>query len=231
MRLRVAAAAVLTAAIVGVLAAGAPADGRAVEPLLGSVTRIIEQPRHAGSSWGIPVVNPRSGETVYRLGSSRQLHVPGSTSKLLGALGAWKTLGPDSRITTPVYALGARAGSTLTGNLVLVTVGRTSAHVATRSEAARAVYPGSPCPSARISRQSVSEPPAAARSATPRAGVRALVLPCLLQGYPVPRARPAGHRRSRPAPPARTSGRRRAWLGTAWPALRRPRRSSPSAVF
>ncbi len=51
------------------------------------------------------------------------MFVPGSTTKLFSLSGAWKLLGPDSRITTPVYARGTRRGSRLDGDLVLVGAG------------------------------------------------------------------------------------------------------------
>jgi serine-type D-Ala-D-Ala carboxypeptidase/endopeptidase (penicillin-binding protein 4) len=85
-----------------------------------AVTKIIGQDRFQGSRWGIEVVNPRTGRAIYRLGSDRDYYVPGSTSKLFALSATWRRLGPNSRITTPLFALGQRAGDTLTGNLVLV---------------------------------------------------------------------------------------------------------------
>jgi D-Ala-D-Ala carboxypeptidase 3 (S13) family len=76
--------------------------------------------RYISSSWGYLVVNPRTGRTLARLGSDRRLYVPASSSKLWAISAAWNILGPDSRVTTPVYAVGRRSGGTLTGDLALV---------------------------------------------------------------------------------------------------------------
>ena len=49
--------------------------------------------------------------------------MPGSVTKPFSVSAALNTLGFDHRFTTPIYALGARAGATLNGNLVLVAQG------------------------------------------------------------------------------------------------------------
>jgi D-Ala-D-Ala carboxypeptidase 3 (S13) family len=76
----------------------------------GAIARIIAQPRYISSSWGYLVVNPRTGRTLAKLGSDQRLYVPASSSKLWAISAAWNILGPNSRITTPVYAVGRRSG-------------------------------------------------------------------------------------------------------------------------
>lgn len=114
-------------AATGVAALGfAPTEGSAagsaaaVRPLPASVTAIMRRAKYRTSDWNVLVQNGKTGATTYRYGSPLRMMIPGSTSKLFGLSAAWRTLGPDSRITTPVFALGTRAGSELTGNLVLV---------------------------------------------------------------------------------------------------------------
>ena len=51
------------------------------------------------------------------------MFIPGSTAKLLSISGAWQTLGPDSRIRTPVYGQGSRTKTSLDGDLILVGAG------------------------------------------------------------------------------------------------------------
>jgi D-alanyl-D-alanine carboxypeptidase/D-alanyl-D-alanine-endopeptidase (penicillin-binding protein 4) len=76
-------------------------------------------PMYAHARWGLLETDPSSGRSLQSL-QPDQLFVPGSTTKLFPISAAWKILGPESRITTPVYATGPISGGRLEGNLVLV---------------------------------------------------------------------------------------------------------------
>jgi len=97
-------------------ALGQPPSGTPAQ----QINQIINQPVYASAEWGYLVTDAGTGRTVQQLGPDRRLYVPGSSSKLWALTAAWKTLGPDSRITTPVYAIGQRSGATLRGSVVLV---------------------------------------------------------------------------------------------------------------
>lgn len=97
-----------------------PAEGDTALPE--AITAIITKPKFQHASWGLLDRNARTGRAAHAR-RAQELFVPGSTTKLFSVSGAWKLLGPDSRITTPVYAQGTRRGSRLEGDLVLVGAG------------------------------------------------------------------------------------------------------------
>ena len=87
-----------------------------------SVVRIMDKPQYAHANWGLAEVDPGTSRT--RLDRrADEMFIPGSTAKLFNISGAWQTLGPDSRIRTPVYEHGNRTGSRLDGDLILVGAG------------------------------------------------------------------------------------------------------------
>jgi len=87
------------------------------------ISDITSAPRYAHSSWGIIVVDPATGNTLYEHNAD-ELFIPASTTKLFSSAAVLEALGPDYRFRTPVYAMGVvdRAGN-LDGNLVLVASG------------------------------------------------------------------------------------------------------------
>ncbi|MBT2451441.1 D-alanyl-D-alanine carboxypeptidase/D-alanyl-D-alanine-endopeptidase [Streptomyces sp. ISL-43] len=80
------------------------------------------KPEYRHAQWGLLQTEPDGGRVVHSLFPD-QFFVPGSTAKLISVSGPWKTLGKDHRFVTPVYALGERNGSTLSGDLGLVAQG------------------------------------------------------------------------------------------------------------
>ncbi|WP_042431345.1 D-alanyl-D-alanine carboxypeptidase/D-alanyl-D-alanine endopeptidase [Streptacidiphilus anmyonensis] len=86
------------------------------------ITAIMHKAPYAHAQWGLLEVDDQTGRIVHS-DFPDQFFIPGSTAKLFGVSGAWNALGGDHRFTTPVQALGRRAGSVLHGNLSLVAQG------------------------------------------------------------------------------------------------------------
>jgi D-alanyl-D-alanine carboxypeptidase/D-alanyl-D-alanine-endopeptidase (penicillin-binding protein 4) len=118
---RVAALATLT---IGALLVAGPAQsaGSHGKPVGPAIRAIMEKPNYATAAWGLLEIDPVSGKVIH---SSRaeEMFIPASTAKLFSVSAAWKAFGGDHRITTPVYGLGSRDGTTFDGNLVLVGAG------------------------------------------------------------------------------------------------------------
>ncbi|WP_405789987.1 D-alanyl-D-alanine carboxypeptidase/D-alanyl-D-alanine-endopeptidase [Streptomyces sp. NBC_01367] len=86
------------------------------------ITEIMRKPDYRNAQWGLLQTDPESGRVVHSL-FPEQFFIPGSTAKLISVSGPWHTLGADHRFVTPLYAVGARDGATLTGDLDLVAQG------------------------------------------------------------------------------------------------------------
>ncbi|MEY9877444.1 D-alanyl-D-alanine carboxypeptidase/D-alanyl-D-alanine-endopeptidase (penicillin-binding protein 4) [Streptacidiphilus sp. MAP12-33] len=107
----------------GGVAAAAPATpGAHGYPLPRGVEAIMHKPGYEHAQWGVLEIDPANGEVIHSR-FANQSFVPGSDTKLVTISSAWHTLGPDHRFTTPVFAVGARQGATLNGNLALVAQG------------------------------------------------------------------------------------------------------------
>ena len=84
---------------------------------------ITSAPQYTHASWGLIVVDPSTGQTLYAKNADR-MFIPASTTKLFSSAAVLEALGPDYRIKTPVYAVGkADTNGNLDGNLVLVASG------------------------------------------------------------------------------------------------------------
>lgn len=87
------------------------------------VTAITSAPQYAHASWGLIVVDPSTGQTLYAKNAD-EMFVPASTTKLFSSAAVLEALGPNYRIKTPVYAAGTiDTNGNLDGNLVLVASG------------------------------------------------------------------------------------------------------------
>ena len=87
------------------------------------VTAITSSPQYAHASWGLIVVDPSTGQTLYAK-NANEMFLPASTTKLFSSAAVLEALGPDYRIKTPVYAMGTiDTNGNLDGNLVLVASG------------------------------------------------------------------------------------------------------------
>lgn len=89
------------------------------DDLQSAIDKTVQSELLREGAWSIQAVDLNSGETVYELNPTAPL-VPGSIQKTFTTGTALAELGPEARITTPVYGLGETAGTTLTGDLVLV---------------------------------------------------------------------------------------------------------------
>ena len=87
------------------------------------LSNITRSPLYAHSGWGIIIVDPATGETLYE-SNADQMYVPGSTTKLFSSAAVLEALGPDHRFVTPVYATAApKHGGTSESDLILVASG------------------------------------------------------------------------------------------------------------
>jgi serine-type D-Ala-D-Ala carboxypeptidase/endopeptidase (penicillin-binding protein 4) len=86
------------------------------------VTTIMAKPQYAHSGWGAFEIDAETRAVGAELRQD-EMFIPGSTAKIFSISGAWEAVGPDSRITTPVYVQGRRSGSRLDGDLILVGAG------------------------------------------------------------------------------------------------------------
>lgn len=83
---------------------------------------VLQAPRYASSRWGILVVDPDTGRTVYAHNAD-QLFAPASVTKVYSCAAALVALGADHRFETPVHRRGTLAGGRLEGDLILVARG------------------------------------------------------------------------------------------------------------
>lgn len=87
------------------------------------LTKMISAPRYAHASWGLIVVDPVTGKTLYEKNAD-EMFQPASTTKIFTSSAVIEMLGADYRFVTPVYATADTDSSgTMNGNLVLVASG------------------------------------------------------------------------------------------------------------
>ena len=104
--------------ILYVPAAAQPATDVDRDALASTIDDTIRADTYAGASWGIQVVNLRSGNVLYRHRAD-DLVVPASNVKLLTSAAALEQLGPDFRYRTRVYVDGRIQDGTLHGTLIV----------------------------------------------------------------------------------------------------------------
>ena len=95
---------------------GAPADSRAALRRL--VDSLISAPEFRSMHWGILIVDPGRGETLFSHNADK-LFMPASNQKLLTGSAALTQLGPDYRWPTTLWARGAVREGVLEGDLVV----------------------------------------------------------------------------------------------------------------
>ncbi|GAC1470378.1 MAG: D-alanyl-D-alanine carboxypeptidase/D-alanyl-D-alanine-endopeptidase [Isosphaeraceae bacterium] len=107
-----------------VLLVGIPgARVTSIAPLATRVEAILQTPGYESGHWGLLVVDPKSGKTVFERNAD-QLFCPASVTKLFTAAAALADLGADFRFQTPVVSQGKLAkDGTLRGDLILVARG------------------------------------------------------------------------------------------------------------
>ena len=97
------------------LATPAPVTKRALDR---SIDSLVRQPEFRNAHWGILIVDPVRGDTLYSWNAGK-LFMPASNMKLVTGSVALATLGPDFRFTTAFLARGTRTDSVLRGDLVV----------------------------------------------------------------------------------------------------------------
>jgi serine-type D-Ala-D-Ala carboxypeptidase/endopeptidase (penicillin-binding protein 4) len=90
--------------------------------LAGKLESVIDGPDYRHASWGILIVNAKTGETLYER-NAETLFAPASVTKLFSCAAALMAVGPESTTETPVYQRGGVINGVLKGDLILVAAG------------------------------------------------------------------------------------------------------------
>jgi D-alanyl-D-alanine carboxypeptidase/D-alanyl-D-alanine-endopeptidase (penicillin-binding protein 4) len=114
-------AAVLLALVVAVPAPAAPPAAQP-EALSRKIDELIDGPDYKHATWGVLVVNGKTGETVFSRNPDTML-APASVTKLFSGAAALVRLGADATQETAVYQRGLMFKGTLRGDLILVASG------------------------------------------------------------------------------------------------------------
>jgi D-alanyl-D-alanine carboxypeptidase/D-alanyl-D-alanine-endopeptidase (penicillin-binding protein 4) len=83
------------------------------------VDSLADAPEFSNAHWGILIVDPGSGDTLYSRNAGK-LFMPASNMKILTSSTALTRLGPDYRYRTPFVARGTISNGTLNGDLLVV---------------------------------------------------------------------------------------------------------------
>jgi D-alanyl-D-alanine carboxypeptidase/D-alanyl-D-alanine-endopeptidase (penicillin-binding protein 4) len=91
-------------------------------PLGKQLDAVLDGPDYKHASWGVLVVNAKTGETVYER-NPETMFAPASVTKLFSCAAALVALGAESKTETAVYQRGLVFNGTLRGDLILVAAG------------------------------------------------------------------------------------------------------------
>ena len=83
------------------------------------IDSLADAPEFSNAHWGILIVDPASGDTLYSRNAGK-LFMPASNMKILTSSTALTQLGPDYRYRTSFVARGTIANGTLNGDLLVV---------------------------------------------------------------------------------------------------------------
>jgi D-alanyl-D-alanine carboxypeptidase/D-alanyl-D-alanine-endopeptidase (penicillin-binding protein 4) len=83
------------------------------------IDSMADAPEFANAHWGILIVDPERGDTLYSRNAGK-LFMPASNMKILTSSVATAQLGMDYRYRTTFAARGALSGGTLSGDLVVI---------------------------------------------------------------------------------------------------------------
>jgi D-alanyl-D-alanine carboxypeptidase/D-alanyl-D-alanine-endopeptidase (penicillin-binding protein 4) len=87
--------------------------------MLGKViTGLVDAPQFANAHWGILIVDPTTGDTIYSRNAGK-LFMPASNQKIITGAVALAKLGTEWRWRTPVVATGPVVGGVLRGDLTI----------------------------------------------------------------------------------------------------------------
>ena len=84
-----------------------------------SIDSMIDARDFRSANWGILIVDPEKGDTLYSHNASK-LFIPASNQKLVVSSTMLERLGPDYRFKTFVVAQGRVADGTLNGDLAVI---------------------------------------------------------------------------------------------------------------
>ncbi len=83
------------------------------------IDSLTSQPEFRNAQWGVLVVNPRTGDTLYSKNAGK-LFMPASNMKVITSAAALTLLGPDYRFRTTFLTDGEVRDSLLDGNLLVI---------------------------------------------------------------------------------------------------------------
>jgi serine-type D-Ala-D-Ala carboxypeptidase/endopeptidase (penicillin-binding protein 4) len=111
------------ALVVTACSSASPARGPSGPAPVGALPKaaqqVMDKPAYKTARWGYLVSDLKTGKVLYS-SQPDQLAFTGSTAKLFTIGALFDGLGPNTRLTTPVYEQGSVTGGVLTGNLDLV---------------------------------------------------------------------------------------------------------------
>src|ERR1041385_6478091 len=87
--------------------------------LIASIDSLADAPEFSNAHWGILIVDPERGDTLYSRNAGK-LFMPASNMKILTSAVATAQLGMDYRYRTTFAARGGVNGGTLSGDLVVI---------------------------------------------------------------------------------------------------------------
>jgi D-alanyl-D-alanine carboxypeptidase/D-alanyl-D-alanine-endopeptidase (penicillin-binding protein 4) len=102
------------------------------------IDSLTTQPQFRNAQWGVLIVNPRTGDTIYSKNAGK-LFMPASNMKIITSAVALTLLGPDYTYKTTFLRDGEVRDSLLDGNLIVIGRGDPSISDAMRGNAAVAM--------------------------------------------------------------------------------------------
>jgi serine-type D-Ala-D-Ala carboxypeptidase/endopeptidase (penicillin-binding protein 4) len=90
-----------------------------VASLRAAIDSMAEQPKFRNAHWGILIVDPASGDTLYSRNAGK-LFMPASNQKIVTGAAALALLGPDYTFRTDFAASGPIVDGTLRGDLLVI---------------------------------------------------------------------------------------------------------------
>ena len=96
-----------------------PTGADALTALRASIDSMTDVPEFANAHWGILIIDPERGDTLYSRNAGK-LFLPASNMKILTSATVLDHLGPGYRFRTTVAARGLIQDGTLTGDLMVI---------------------------------------------------------------------------------------------------------------
>lgn len=101
---------------------------------VGGLDSMVSGPEFRNAHWGILIVDPESGDTLYSHNAGK-LFMPASNQKILTGAVSLARLGPDYRYSTAFVASGPVVDSVLQGDLLVLGTGDPSVSTSMREDA------------------------------------------------------------------------------------------------